>query len=231
MITVGVAGLLFLGMLGLAALWLKGGQAGYTARTWMLSGLVPVITAIWLFVVTPTVLRARTQACPSDLSWALFAPPACLAAWSVLVLLFIDRGAGFVLSLLALVWVVDIGAYFAGRAFGRRKLAPTISPGKTVAGAVAGVFAAIIWMVVSSFWDTSFAFALVKRWTFWLAIPLTVLLALLCIVGDLFESLLKRRVGYKDSSTLLPGHGGVFDRLDAVLALAPVAAILSGALS
>ena len=79
-------------------------------------------------------------------------------------------------------------------------------------------------------WSGSFGAALVERWSFWLALPIAALLGVLSIVGDLFESLLKRRAGRKDSSTLLPGHGGVYDRIDAILPVAPFALLLSGVL-
>ncbi|MOA35419.1 Phosphatidate cytidylyltransferase [compost metagenome] len=126
--------------------------------------------------------------------------------------------------------MADIAAYFAGRAFGKRKLAPRVSPGKTIEGAIAGVLGAVVWIGLSSLWAGSFGHALVERWTFWLALPIAALLGVVSIVGDLFESLLKRRAGRKDSSTLLPGHGGVYDRIDAILPVAPFALILSGVL-
>ena len=92
--------------------------------------------------------------------------PAAFAAWAVLAQMFMARGAGFVVSLLALVWVADIAAYFAGRAFGKRKLAPRVSPGKTIEGAIAGVLGAVVWIGLSSLWSGSFGAALVERWSF-----------------------------------------------------------------
>ena len=117
---------------------------------------------------------------------------------------------------LALVWMTDIGAYFAGRAIGGPKLAPAISPGKTWAGLVGGVIAASL-------------FAVFLHWYAGLPIRLTLATPLLAVVaqaGDLFESWLKRRAGVKDSGSLLPGHGGVLDRLDGVVPVAPLAAAL-----
>jgi phosphatidate cytidylyltransferase len=126
------------------------------------------------------------------------------------------------------VWVADIAAYFAGRAFGRRKLAPAISPGKTWEG-VYGALAAVV----------LYALALVPlaraagypREPTALAIAAWIVLALaltaLAVGGDLFESLLKRLAGVKDSGTLLPGHGGILDRIDALLAALPLAALAS----
>lgn len=134
------------------------------------------------------------------------------------IALVLLREHGLLLTLwaMALVWACDTGAYFAGRAIGGPKLAPAISPNKTWAGFLGGIASA-----------TAFAFVLVA-W-FGLAPALAVatpLLAVLAQVGDLYESNLKRRAGVKDSGTLLPGHGGLMDRLDGLVAVAPAAALL-----
>lgn len=118
---------------------------------------------------------------------------------------------------MALVWATDIGAYFAGRTIGGPKIAPAISPSKTWAGLAGGVIAA-----------TAFAFAL----HVWTGLPFrlvmwTPLLACVAQAGDFYESWLKRRAGVKDSGTLLPGHGGVLDRLDGLVPVAPVAALVA----
>ncbi|WP_404339193.1 phosphatidate cytidylyltransferase [Sphingomonas sp. MMS12-HWE2-04] len=125
---------------------------------------------------------------------------------------------GFLLTLwaMALVWASDSGAYFAGRAIGGPKLAPAISPNKTWAGFFGGLVA-------------SGVFAAILVVAFGLPVILalfTPLLAVLSQIGDLYESHLKRRAGVKDSGNLLPGHGGVLDRLDGLVAVAPVAAVL-----
>ncbi|AYD64346.1 phosphatidate cytidylyltransferase [Achromobacter sp. LC458] len=230
LIAIGVAVLLFCGMLALASAWLAGNGVGWRDPTWVLRYVVPAVAAVWLLGGFTAVIQGRSDASPASLGWSVFSVPAAFAAWAVLAQMFIARGAGFVVSLLALVWVADIAAYFAGRAFGKRKLAPRVSPGKTIEGAVAGVLGAVIWIGLSSLWDGSFGHALVERWSFWLALPIAALLGVVSIVGDLFESLLKRRAGRKDSSTLLPGHGGVYDRIDAILPVAPFALLLSGVL-
>ena len=127
-----------------------------------------------------------------------------------------DIGLIYTLWTLALVWACDIGAYFAGRAIGGPKLAPAISPNKTWAGLIGGMAAA-----------TLFALAMHRFYGLgWAAVIATPFLAFLAQGGDLFESWLKRRAGAKDSGTLLPGHGGVLDRLDGVVPVAPVAALL-----
>ncbi|MFQ6748963.1 phosphatidate cytidylyltransferase, partial [Bordetella pertussis] len=102
--------------------------------------------------------------------------------------------------------------------------------GILAAGAVAGVLGAVAWIALSSQWDGTYGQALVERWSWWLALPAAALLGVVSIVGDLFESLLKRRAGRKDSSALLPGHGGVYDRIDAILPVAPLALLMSGVL-
>jgi len=229
-ISIGVAVLLFAGMLVLTSAWLAGDRSGAGDPGWVLRYLVPAVSAVWLFGGVAAVVRGRSDAPPASLAWSVFSVPAAFAAWAVLAQMYVARGAVFVVSLLALVWVADIAAYFAGRAFGKRKLAPRVSPGKTIEGAIAGVLGAVVWIGLSSLWDGTFGHALVERWTFWLALPIAAVLGVLSIVGDLFESLLKRRAGRKDSSTLLPGHGGVYDRIDAILPVAPFALLLSGVL-
>lgn len=146
-------------------------------------------------------------------------------------------GINFLLSILFLVWVADIAAYFSGRAFGGRftggrKLAPTISPGKTwegVAGAVLGVWiVAAIWIALdrSFFPQTPSLYTqLLDRGLLFLILGVLFLVGM-SVVGDLSESLVKRVAGVKDSSRLLPGHGGVLDRVDALLPTLPLALAL-----
>ncbi|ARP81482.1 phosphatidate cytidylyltransferase [Bordetella genomosp. 8] len=235
----GGAGAIAVGvLLGIAALcvtfWWTGGSrydfAAEASGALLFNWVVPLSALLWIFGATVAVVRGRSDAPPASVPLTLFAILALLAAWAVLALFFMTHGAVFLLSLLALVWAADIAAYFGGRALGRRKLAPRVSPGKTVEGAICGVAAAVIWIGVSSLWQGTFGHALVQRWTLWGALPIAALLGMLSIVGDLFESLLKRRAGRKDSSNLLPGHGGVYDRIDAILPVAPVALLLSGVL-
>ena len=189
---------------------------------------VALSAAIWLVVVPVVVVRGNASAPAVSLAWSVFGPVTLYATWAALAFMFLEHGAGYVLSLLVLVWVADIAAYFAGRALGRHKLAPRVSPGKTIEGAVAGVLGAVAWVLVSANWDSTFGASLVARWSWPGAAGLAAVLAAVSILGDLFESLLKRRAGVKDSSGLLPGHGGVYDRIDAVVAVVPVAALLVG---
>jgi phosphatidate cytidylyltransferase len=181
--------------------------------------------AVWVGVAFALVRAERGGvAIPRGLS-TLLALLLLTAAWAALLALY-HAGVVLMVSALAIVWVADIAAYFAGRAFGRRKLAPHISPGKTWAGAVGAWVAVLALAVVLAPYDALFSSELLHRlpWPFALAV-LGVLVAL-SIVGDLFESLLKRQAGVKDSGKLLPGHGGVLDRIDALLPVLPAIALL-----
>ncbi|MGH8441749.1 MAG: phosphatidate cytidylyltransferase [Nevskiaceae bacterium] len=129
-------------------------------------------------------------------------------------------GALRLLFALVLVWAADVGAYFAGKALGRRKLAPNVSPGKTWEGVLGGLALALLIAAIAGTW----LFRL--EGSVWLPFLLVcVAVVLLSIVGDLGESLLKRQVGAKDSGTLLPGHGGALDRVDSLLAALPAMAL------
>jgi phosphatidate cytidylyltransferase len=137
------------------------------------------------------------------------------STWLSLYLLrtsFTD-GNTLLMYLLLLIWTADSGAYFAGRAFGKHKLAPVVSPGKSIEGVLGGLIACFIFSYFASEYigySSSVVF---------LAISLTV--AFVSVYGDLFESLMKRKAGVKDSGSILPGHGGVLDRLDSLIAASP----------
>jgi phosphatidate cytidylyltransferase len=123
-----------------------------------------------------------------------------------------------VLLVLLLVWIADTAAYFVGRAWGKRKLAPSISPGKSWEGAIGGLAGGALYAIITGF------FIQPAQWAGFLAAA--VILAMVSIVGDLFESAAKRQAGVKDSGTLLPGHGGILDRIDSATATLPLAALL-----
>jgi phosphatidate cytidylyltransferase len=142
-------------------------------------------------------------------------------------------GVNFILSVFCLVWAADIAAYFGGKKFGRRKLAPGISPGKSWEGVWSGMLGAL---VLAAFWlalDAAFKMdslslytRLYRRFDVLGLVGIVVFLVAMSVVGDLFESLVKRAAGAKDSSGLLPGHGGVLDRVDALLPAFPIAMAL-----
>jgi phosphatidate cytidylyltransferase len=152
------------------------------------------------------------------------------ATWFALVFLR-ELGLIFLLSSIALVWVADIGAYFIGKAFGKHKLAIQISPGKSIEGAIGGLVLCYVYAFLCVYF-LSFEATLFGAWAIrfgWVPMFLMVtVLTTFSIFGDLFESQLKRLAGVKDSSHLLPGHGGVLDRVDALIPTMPIAALLAG---
>lgn len=190
--------------------------------------LFGVASLFWLTGAVMVVVRGRADLPATSVIFSVVALVAMPTTWLALVLLLVHRGPWFLVSLLALIWVADIAAYFSGKALGRHKLAPRVSPGKTWEGAVGGVAGATLWVMVSTQWPGSFGATLLAQWSWPMLVLFAAGLAAISIVGDLFESLLKRRAGRKDSSGLLPGHGGVFDRVDALLPVAPLAYLLTG---
>jgi phosphatidate cytidylyltransferase len=132
------------------------------------------------------------------------------------------------LAFMALVWIADIAAYFVGRRFGRHQLAPGISPGKTWEGFAAGLFATAVYGLAWIAFARDLAPAIVRDvpWSAAWMLVLVAGLAALSVIGDLFESAMKRQAGLKDSGALLPGHGGVLDRIDALTPVVPIAALV-----
>jgi phosphatidate cytidylyltransferase len=175
------------------------------------TALILLAIGFWL-IVAPLWLLGRWQV----------AQPFLRAAVGVVVLLptfaallyLHDRGPGVLLGVMAIVWIADTAAFFAGRQFGRHKLAPAISPGKTWEG-VAGAFVALALYAVALSLPSGIPLL-------WLLLMLAGLLYL-SVLGDLFESWIKRLSGMKDSGSMLPGHGGVLDRIDALTSTLPIA--------
>ena len=197
--------------------------------------------AVWwsaagLWVVGGTIaLRSGPRLWPQLPAAARWAA-GLLALWVAWLAIAHARAIGinFLLSTLCLVWMADVAAYFGGRAFGRRKLAPTISPGKSWEGVWSGMLGVFLLAALWMWIDTRFAVdgpSLYSRlWQShgWVLSGLGLLaLCGLSVVGDLVESLVKRAAGAKDSSGLLPGHGGVLDRVDALLPMMPAAMALA----
>jgi phosphatidate cytidylyltransferase len=212
-----------------AASWYLGWPMARLGQAWLLIGGFWVLASAWA-------LRAGAAA------W--LALPASLRLVGGFVLLWAAwlavmqarlMGINFLLSVLVLVWTADIGAYFSGRALGGKffanKLAPSISPGKTWEGAVGGLLAvfvvSLLWMRADSTGVDS-ASLYTRLWAMGVPIWLVgiAFLGAMSVVGDLVESLFKRAAGVKDSSHLLPGHGGVLDRVDALLPTLPLAMML-----
>jgi len=136
---------------------------------------------------------------------------------SLVMLRAMPDGGLRLIYVLSLVWAADVGAYLAGRNFGRHKLAPNISPGKTREGALGGLLLCAAWALTAG----SLAFKVIGLHQLLLLLALSLLAAALSIVGDLSISMFKRLSGVKDSGTLLPGHGGLLDRIDALLFVGP----------
>jgi phosphatidate cytidylyltransferase len=133
----------------------------------------------------------------------------------------------FLLGVLGAVWISDTAAYFVGRRFGKRKLAPSISPGKTWEGAAGALAAVGLYALAWAYWGAGGMPSLpgpLEAAPAWI-LPVLLGLAIVGIIGDLFESLIKRQAGVKDSGTLLPGHGGILDRIDAPVAMLPLAVL------
>ena len=201
------------------------GDGWPVAVVWIVCGLA---TLFWIAVGTPSVV----------LNWQPRSVwPRALAAVLVLLGAFVAvvelqaRSPWLVLAGMAIVWIADTAAFFAGRRFGRHKLAPSISPGKSWEGAYGGVAAVVVYaLLLVPLASRAGVSRPVDATALALWLVFVVMLVALSIVGDLHESLLKRRAGVKDSGTLLPGHGGVLDRTDALLAAMPPVALAALAL-
>ncbi len=209
------------------AMLAAGRIADAPVRLWWTALVVWVIGGALLLRLLP----AGWAALPQALRLAV-GPLLLWAAWLALAHAK-TIGVNFILSVMCLVWVADIAAYFAGRAFGRRKLAPQISPGKSwegVAGGMAGVLLlAVGWIAFDrnvAVDAPSLYTRLFERGGAAGLVAAALGLAAISVVGDLVESLVKRAAGAKDSSRLLPGHGGVLDRVDALLPVMPLALAL-----
>lgn len=210
------------------------------ASSWAAGWLGRPLLLLWVLVGAAWMLGGACLLARGVTGWARIpplwrVPGGVLAFWAAWLAVAQARviGIEFLLSVLLLVWVADIGAYFAGRRFGGRfcqnKLAPAISPGKSwegVWGGMAGVLLlGWVWVVLQPAGQTIFHRLLTQHGGWVMSLSL-VFLAAMSVVGDLVESLVKRSAGAKDSSALLPGHGGVLDRVDALLPAVPLTMML-----
>jgi phosphatidate cytidylyltransferase len=205
-------------LLLLALVWFDT-QHSAEQQTAMHLSIYAVSALLWLIVV-PTWLIAGWRV---ERPWVM-----ALVGWAVLIptgLAMLDLriiSPWMLLFVMGLVWVADIAAYFAGRRFGKNKLAPSISPGKTwegVAGAMLGVsvYVVAVWSFSPYFSQREVLTGLLLASWWWVG---------LAVIGDLFESAIKRQAGVKDSGALLPGHGGLLDRIDALTSTLPLAALV-----
>lgn len=196
--------------------------------------LFGVCVLLWAMRFTPS-LGLGLPPMKGGANWSLgvtftFALLGCFLAITSLYL----HSPVYLLSVMVLVWIADIGAYFAGKAFGKRKLAPSISPGKSWEGALGGAVAVLVLASLSivlagsvGWLQDTFSVQLQARLGWALTLLILFVIVAASVVGDLFESQLKRRAEMKDSSNLLPGHGGVLDRIDALIPVLPLAALIA----
>lgn len=212
--------------------------------TWQLGWVTQAHRTLWLVAGAYWVLGSAYLIKAGVPVWARIPLPirwlaGLLALWVAGVAMVQARAIGinFLLSVLVLVWVADIFAYFAGRAFGLRwtkqKLAPSISPGKSWEGAWGGALGVVamafvwVWLDAAQQAHVSSFYSRLYEQSAWLLLLAALFMAAMSVVGDLVESLIKRSAGMKDSSQLLPGHGGVLDRIDALLPTLPLAMMLT----
>jgi phosphatidate cytidylyltransferase len=200
--------------------------AGLLGSWWLLRGdssswmAVPVLSLFWWVLAIALVLQFPGSASRWSSSAAQFVIGliVLIPTWLAVVALHEsgEQGPLLVMYLLSLIWVADSGAYFSGRAWGKRKLAPAVSPGKSWEGVGGGALLSLAYAVGA-------AQVLGLPGNQWpLFVVLSLVTVLFSVLGDLTESMFKRHAGIKDSGTLLPGHGGVLDRIDSVTAAAPV---------
>lgn len=206
--------------------WIQGAPP----QVWLLTGSVWVLLGAWMI---QRGVSGWAQ-WPRYLRW-LGGLILLALAWLALGQAY-HRGVNFLLSVLVLVWAADVFAYFFGRAFGGRwvavKLAPGISPGKSWEGVFGGMFGVLLVALAWTAFDRQmqsphpsfYTLLLARGWE--VALPALLFMSAMSVVGDLVESLVKRSAGMKDSSGLLPGHGGVLDRVDALLPTLPLAMML-----
>jgi len=217
------------GLAGYTAAWQKAAFSGAViaallAAYWLLPlpGVAPafflLITLGWVFI-TIFIIRYDPQraSSPNRFVKSLIGLFVLVPTWAALISLhgLNDDGPALVLFCMSLSWVADTGAYFAGRQWGNVKLAPAISPKKTREG----VYGALL---LVGLWSGLLIGLRPETGAPWAIVLVCLLVCVISVVGDLYESLLKRQAGIKDSGQLLPGHGGILDRIDSLTAVAPV---------
>ena len=171
----------------------------------------------WVMALGSVLTYPRSEALwkNSAVARAIAGPFVLIPSWGALSLLHSEYGPGYFILLMLIIWGADSGAYFAGSAFGKHKLAPKVSPGKSWEGVIGGLLTAIAVAAIATQWlDTVGALAGF--------LALVVITVFISVLGDLTESLFKRVMAIKDSGGILPGHGGILDRIDSLTAAAPI---------
>jgi phosphatidate cytidylyltransferase len=206
--------------------WLLGQHEGFfdtpivPSMSYLFQYPIYLAVLVWLFIVPFFLKKSLSLPLPkwitflSILGFIIFVGVFCAA------IVLRDEGRWLFLGVIGVVWCADIGAYFVGRTLGKNKLASNISPGKSWEGVLGGI------LIVCLFIGIVFSLIPEPRFSIFSALFIGFFLAIMSVVGDLFESLIKRIANVKDSSNLLPGHGGVLDRIDAILPVLPIAALL-----
>ncbi len=209
--------IIYAGAIAIAAYFSQIALAGHTQ--W-LNIVLSVMILVWLYAIYQ-MLSKGPQPVNQSLSVAklIFGFLALIAP--VIALMSVRaESAQWLFYCLSIVWIADIGAYFSGKRFGKTKLAPGLSPGKTREGLYGAIFATTIYSILAGL---LFELSVIEVF---LLIIITILAALISVAGDLFVSLLKREKDLKDTGNILPGHGGILDRIDSVLTSAPLLALL-----
>ena len=197
----------------------------FSEMTW----LAMICVLIWVVRFIPLLTTGLPALESIKNRWLLIFYCLALSGAFLALLLLFQHSPLYLLFVLAIVWLTDSSAYFFGKKYGRHKLAPAISPGKTWEGAIGGCATVLIFFALVSFFpglSDTFSVHLYQKAGGVLWVILMILIVAISIIGDLFESQLKRRRGVKDSSQLLPGHGGVLDRIDALIPVLPMVVLL-----
>jgi len=195
-------------------------QQFISSHSQWINALLSLVVLIWLAAIYHMFSKGPQPASESLSSVKLLIGIVALIAPVVALLLVRTESAQWLFYCLSIVWIADIGAYFSGKRFGKNKLAPKLSPGKTREGMYGAVFATTVYAFMAGmFFDLQIIEIL-------LLLIITALATFISVAGDLFVSLLKREKGLKDTGNILPGHGGILDRIDSVLTSAPLLALL-----
>lgn len=194
----------------IAMLWAAGSLVIYSPESISITIPAAIGALFWLCMLAVMLCRLALMVIKPGLISSLIGVCIIFIAWFVLVSIRETEGPFRLLALLGLVWAADTGAYFSGKRFGKHKLAPTISPGKSIEGLIGGIAIGVVYVLILQV----FGYKLV-------AWPIAIGLVIISVIGDLTESQLKRSANIKDSGSFLPGHGGFLDRTDSMISVLP----------